>query len=409
MRKIFIRRIEELERVLRFGELEQSNLYDGYDTIMELTIDDNNQISISFDPIRVYYRVPQIASERVLFGVYQLITILGNYIPVYDKNNNLLFTKEYYEWIRSKMEGLSHYGSTTYTFSPNLDFPGIEDYTIQLSDSKADSNTKRSAIVNLLKNELAKSGITLGENGTDCDVVLIDTGSTRRGTNLPFDADFDFVARINPAIFDDPIKLNNLKVAMLMVLGGNIDDNLLHGQIREVDCRIPDIGNLKVDITFTSQAKEMEYTTELALDDRLETMKKENPEKYQKVVANIIMAKKFLKAHGVYKPSRRDQEQAGIGGIGLENLIVQNGGSFYDAAKEFLSYAEGKDFIEFEKSYPLFDFGKNHVSVEKRQFPYDNFIMRNMRDIGYQKMCSCLREYVDNYERQMNINDGKKR
>ena len=411
MKKLYVSRIEELERILKYGQVEAQNLEKNYNTIMELTINDNNEFSIAFDASKVYYRVPEIARERVLFGVYQLISILGNYIPVYDMNNNLLFTKENFDSIRSKMQGLSYYGSTNYDFSLNLDFPGMEDYVSEIDASINDSNKKRNAIINLLKTELMKKGITLGTKDDDnTDVVLIDIGSTGRGTNIPYDADFDFIARVNPTIFNDYSKLMDLKVTMINILGGNPMLNLLHGQLREVICNIPGIdGSLKVDVTYTSSEKKMEYTTELAITDRLDTLKKEDIEKYKKVVANIIFAKRFLKKYGVYKPSRSDKEQAGIGGIGLENLILQNGGSFYDAAKEFLSYAEGKDFIEFEKAYPLFDFGKNHISVEKSQFPYDNFIMRNMRRDGYEKMCECLKQYVIYVEMEMDKDDGKKR
>ena len=401
MHKVYIKKIEELERILKYGQVESDNLQKDNNTIMELTIDDD-KMSIIFDGSKIYYRVPEIAKERVLFGVCQLITILGNYIPIHDMNNNLIFTKEQFDVIRSKMQGLKHYGSSHYSYSNNLDFPGIKGIVDIVDNSLADSNKKRLAIVNLLKNELIKNGITVGlGNNSDMDVSLIDIGSTGRGTNIPYDADFDFIARVNPKIFNDPSKLISLKTTMISILGGNISENLLHGQLREVKCNIPNINDmLTVDITFTSSEKPMEYTTELAVIDRLETMKNEDDEKYKKTIANIIFAKQFLKKHNVYKPSRSDKEQAGIGGIGLENLIIQNGGSFYDAACEFLRYAQDKDYIEFEKSYPLFDFGKNHVSVEKKQFPYDNFIMKNMRKDGYIKMCECLKEYVDYVEKE---------
>ena len=88
----------------------------------------------------------------------------------------------------------------------------------------------------------------------------------------------------------------DLKVTMINVLGGNDRDNLLHGQLRNVTSNIPGIkGPLKVDVTYTSKEKEMEYTTEVAIIDRLETMKKVDPEKYKKTIANIIFAKQFLK------------------------------------------------------------------------------------------------------------------
>lgn len=394
MRIIYIRRIEELEKILKYSELEYFNLEDSPDTLMELIIDDDYNMKIRYNSKKASYKVIEIAGERTLFGIEQLITILGTYIPVYDMNNNLLFTQEDFNKIKNKMSGLTHYGSNVYNFSNNLDFPEIENYVNRISDSINDSVKKRNAIITLLKFELGKKGITVGVgNEPHADIILIDIGSTGRSTNIPFDSDFDFIARINPRIYNSPSKVMDLKNMMINILGGDVNSNLLHGKLRSASCRAPGIHEmLSVDITFTSQEKRVEYTTELALIDRLETIKKQDLEKYKKIVANIILAKQYLKQNEVYKT---DCEQVGIGGIGLENLILQNGGSFYDAAKEFLQYADGKDFIEFEKTYPLFDFGKNQDSIEKNIFPYDNFIMKNMQKDGYDKMCICLKDYVD--------------
>ena len=411
MRTVYIRRIEELEKILKYSEIELYNLEDSPNTLMELVIDDDCNMKIIYNSNRAYYRVEEIEVERTLFGMEQLITILGTYIPIYDNDNKLLFTKDNFDLIRSKMSGLSHYGNTFYNFSNNLDFPGIDEYVEKIENSINDSVKKRDAIIRLLKFELAKKGISLGTgNEKKADVVLIDTGSTGRGTNVPNDSDFDFIARINPKIFNKSASLMELKNLMITILGGDISSNLLHGQLRSISCRAPGISEtLSVDITFTSSEKEMEYTTELALIDRLETIKKQDYEKYKKIVANIILAKQFLKKYGAYKPSRSDKEQAGLGGVGLENLILQNGGSFYDAAKEFLKYANGKTFVEFEKVYPIFDFGKNHVSVEKKDFPYDNFVMKNMRKGGYEKTCKCLIDYKNCFEKEMTTNGRKEK
>ena len=69
------------------------------------------------------------------------------------------------------------------------------------------------------------------------------------------------------------------------------------------------------------------------------------------VLANIIYAKKILKEAKAYKPFRSDRTQGGLGGVGIENWILQYGGSFIDAARDFLRHAEGKEFIDFQKEY----------------------------------------------------------
>lgn len=62
---------------------------------------------------------------------------------------------------------------------------------------------------------------------------------------------------------------------------------------------------------------------------------------------------------------------------------------------EALIYLEGKKFINFQKEYAILDFGKNHVEVSKGNFPYDNFIMKNMRYKGYELMKQSLKQFLE--------------
>ena len=45
----------------------------------------------------------------------------------------------------------------------------------------------------------------------------------------------------------------------------------------------------------------LEYTSDMSVKDRLNSIKKDNPEQYKYVIANIVMAKNILKQMGVYK------------------------------------------------------------------------------------------------------------
>ena len=103
-----------------------------------------------------------------------------------------------------------------------------------------------------------------------------------------------------------------------------------------------------------------------------------------------------------------------MGGVGLENWILQHGGSFYDAAISFLEAAEGRSFEEFIKIYQVWDFGSNHYSEKKKIYPHENFIyekdsskMLKMTDDGYNKMVQVLREYVKNYNQTQNVSMKK--
>ena len=91
-----------------------------------------------------------------------------------------------------------------------------------------------------------------------------------------------------------------------------------------------------LDITFTEKTDKVSYSTDMALQDRLATIQRNDPEKYKYIVANILLAKKVLKNALCYKPNRGEVPQGGLGGVGIENWILQNGGSFIDAANDFL-------------------------------------------------------------------------
>lgn len=89
------------------------------------------------------------------------------------------------------------------------------------------------------------------------------------------------------------------------------------------------------------------------------------------------------------KPDKGETSQGGLGGVGVENWVLQNGGSFLSAAKEFMSVAEKcKNFEEFKAKYAVWDFGENHMAKGERQ--HDNFVSDNMSADGYKRMKQAL-------------------
>ena len=132
----------------------------------------------------------------------------------------------------------------------------------------------------------------------------------------------------------------------------------------------------------------------MALKDRLETIKEQDEQKYNYVVANILQAKKVLKKANAYKPNRGDNPEGGLGGVGIENWILQHGGSFYDAAKSFVAAADGKSFEDFLHTYEIWDFGDNHLAEKRGKYSHDEFIANNMSREGFIKMTSALKEYL---------------
>ena len=335
----------------------------------------------------------------------------GYYIPVIDFSGKLIFTKEEFKAIRSKMQGLSYYNENAYELSEEL----ISDEVLEIASTlteEAETSTviKRNQVNEIVKQVLAEMGLDIKYKLTgdlsSKSVEFIDTGSTGRGTNVPYDGDFDFYMRLDADIIRKTAKLDEFRK--------RIEEKFKEYGIKECiytgkgDMRIKEVhlkdGNIvDVDISFGVKTNKVKYSSDECLKDRLSTIKRLYPEQYKYVVANIILAKKFLKQEEVnaYKPRRTDEAQGGLGGVGVENWILQNGGSFIQACRTFLAAATdektGKTipFEEFKKKYQIWDFGENHFSARKNGYLYDNFIENNMNEKGYEKMVQAFKKYLN--------------
>ena len=331
------------------------------------------------------------------------IAMNGFYIPVANKEGKIVFTPKDYEQLREKMSGLSYYGEDRYTFSENLITEETEYLAQQIEQSNFEVQTKREKINSIIKKSLEELGLHLKTNIdgdlTEGFVELIDTGSTGRGTNKPGDGDFDFMMRLDKTILSNPTRLNELKQTILRNLGRENSSELTGtGDFRLKSVPIDTDMSVDIDITFTEKTDKVSYSTDMALQDRLATIQRNEPEKYKYVVSNILLAKQVLKKAEAYKPNRGEIPQGGLGGVGIENWILQNGGSFIDAAKSFVEAADGKSFSEFQSTYQIWDFGDNHLAERRGLYAHDNFVTNNMSEAGYQKMVYALKEYLKSME-----------
>ena len=341
------------------------------------------------------------------------IAMNGFYIPVVNPKGEIVFTPEDYDKLRGKMSGLSYFGEEKFAFSNNLITEDTERFAEQIEESNQEVLYKKSKINSVIQKSLDEVGLQLKTNIdgdlTEGFVELIDTGSTGRGTNKPGDGDFDFMMRLDRKILLDSSKLGELKKVLLKNLGEeNTSDLTSDGDFRLKDVQMDPDTKVDIDITFTGKTDKVFYSTDRSLYDRLSTIQKNNPEGYKYVVANILLAKQVLKDAEVYKPNRGLNPQGGLGGVGVENWILQNGGSFIDAAKSFVDAAEGKDFSEFKSAYQIWDFGDNHLAEKKGAYPHDEFVSNNMSEDGYKKMNDALKKYL-NSMKIAPISTGKKR
>lgn len=330
------------------------------------------------------------------------IAMNGFYIPIANKEGQIVFTPNDYDKLREKMSGLSYYDENNYTFSENLVTKETDYLASQIEQSNYEVQVKRTKINEVIKKSLEELGLHLKTNIdgdlTEGFVELIDTGSTGRGTNKPGDGDFDFMMRLDKTILSNPSKIEELKQTLLRNLGKENSLELTGtGDFRLKGVQIDSDINVDIDITFTEKTDRISYSTDMALQDRLATIQKTNPEKYKYIVANILLAKQVLKQAEVYKPNRGEIPQGGLGGVGIENWILQNGGSFIDAATSFIEASNGISFEEFKANYQIWDFGDNHLAERRGQYSHDNFVANNMSEAGYHKMVQVLKEYMRNY------------
>lgn len=346
------------------------------------------------------------------------IALNGFYIPVVDKSSGeVVFSPNDYDALRRKMSGLSYYETGDYQFASDADLrfgaieingakvDSIDSIISRLAQNEQEVRKKHEAIDDIIDDALGEIGGLTRKNYIDGDltegiVELIDTGSTGRFDNTPGSGDFDYMMRVDKSIMDNPAKLAQISNVLLSKFdktehaAGEVLDN---GNLRLKGVFIKGLDtHVDIDISFTQKTDKVQYSTDMALADRLESIRKQSPEKHQQVVANIIFAKQFLKAAESYKPNRGETPQGGLGGVGIENWVLQNGGSFLSAAKEFMSVAEKcENFDEFKAKYAVWDFGENHMAKGERQ--HDNFVTDNMSADGYERMKQALTVFLSQY------------
>jgi len=401
--------IENLVELMNFLKGENTNFCDLNCAIYYAK--NENILIIDADKIKKYRKAPELTSYRFIEDIKLLEAISGNYIPIIDKKNKeILFTKEEFDMYRNKMSGLKEYNTGDYIFSNNLYFSELDYYLNQIDDNIEKVNKYKQPIISEIKRLIESVGLTvsLGCNSGG-DVELVEAGSTSRYTNIPSDSDdkkrdFDFTVRINP---ENTWIVKEILETKLQAEGHITKTS--NFKVRLTEVTIPGL-NKKVDLDFSLTPQKKKYlSTEESLSKRLDNMKEQDEQKYRLVIANIMFAKDMLKKSGSYKPSRSilngDRSFGGLGGVGIENWILQYGGSFIDASMDFLAHAREKNFIEFEKEYAIMDFGQDHVSTSKGEFPYHNFVMKNMRYRGFEIM----RDTLENFIKHINQNNTKKK
>ena len=336
----------------------------------------------------------------------------GFYIPVVDGDGKMVFSSKQYDSLREKMAGLTQYGTQEYKLGDLSFSPEVSEIAERIKKARVDSKHKNDIIEQTVSSVLEKHGLRLktqmDKDLTTGSVEFINTGSTGRDTNMIGDGDYDFIMRLDNNVVINSEKMNAIKKDLATAIGKQDSG----GDFRFENVEIQGIeAPIDLDISFDGKSDKISFTTDVALKERLHNIRKQHPEQYPKVLANILMAKKMLKDAEAYKPKHASggKAQGGLGGVGIENWILQNGGSLKDAINDFLSVAEGKTFEEFQKDYQVWDFGENHLAERNGKYPHDNFV-NNMDEQGFTKMMTACKEKLHEimHQKQAHSQEFKK-
>lgn len=414
-KKINITRISENEEGSRLDDYKQSIFGKKIEAFLNSSgknISNSYGIRTGFSSSNIDYIIFDEQGGQYKGNIYKLtipLALSGIYIPIISKKTNeVLFSVEQYNKLREKMSGLKQYRMYDYQISENIDNEIYRNISNEIESSNINIQEVKTKISKIIQEGLDNKYTIIDHiNGklTSNELQVLDTGSTGRCTNIPYDGDFDYIVRINRNI-DINNNLKNEFIEKLLSKFNIIDKGkIINGDIKGMVVEI-DGKEYPLDLSFTIKTNKVSYSTEMCVKDRLNTIKEKYPNKYKLVLANIIYAKELLKKNECYK--KGNYGQGGLGGIGVENWILQNGGSLYDAAKEFLSYAieDNKqiDFVTFINKYQIWDYGENFYTERQNRISnhkdnlHDNFIANNLTESGYKKMVSVLNEFVKNYE-----------
>ncbi|MDO8623753.1 MAG: hypothetical protein Q7R54_00115, partial [bacterium] len=335
--------------------------------------------------------------ERLYFEVAQN----GYYIPVVDFDGRIIFTPEMYAERRKIFDGLERFDGDAYSAvllpRDGKTYRKVQEIVKEQSDEREALTRTLQTIRSAVSHTLSRSGVVL-KSEFDTGLLgaeFVETGSIGRGTNLPGDYDFDFALKLDARDFPKASSLAaELKKSFTMETDESHGEPSGYYQLRAMN--VSRIGGValetpvSIDIGFTNRSDLAVFDTQDALMEGFDGIESTSGlEARQEVIGNIVLAKTLLKEGGAYKK----QEHGGLGGVGVENWILQHGGNIEEAFRSFLKVChteEGlKPLNEFQDEYPIRDPG---VNIKKHR--HDNFIL-NLTETGYENMVKVIEMYLN--------------
>ena len=338
-----------------------------------------------------------IKDEVQMKKLFFVIAANGYYIPVADAGGKLLFAPEQFDQMRKAFAGLGQYQGPDLeverSATKDKTYQAIQELIPQIKDTIKVIDQKTAEVRSVVEKVLQTEGMEL-KSPYDTGFIgaeLLDTGSTGRYTAIPGEKiDFDLMLRLDPYEFKKASEIYG-QLTEALDPGKNeshVESN--YYQIRAIGSK--GVGNepIDIDVGIQNKAQLEQFSSHEAVTDKLGWIKEHKGEEtYFEVLANIVLAKQLLKEGHAYKK----QDDGGLGGIGVENWILQNGGNVLRAFETFYEKAHTNDgilrsFDEFRKLYPIYDPG-----VNLKFNSHDNYV-ETLKESGYQSMNEVIGKYL---------------
>lgn len=320
----------------------------------------------------------------------------GYYIPIVDEEGTILFTPDQFEDLRRVFSGISHISKEHVLIDMaevnqslgNLDLI-IDDIVEQITEDRQNVEKQTKIIFDLVRETLQELGVSQFDphSGSLLGARLDNTGSTSRGTNSVGDADFDMLLFLDALDFD---KREEFKTALVEKLQPSSDasySGIDFLQIRAKGITFPGLEGADIDLGLMPKSDERGFASHDAASAKLSDIKETyGQEIHDRVLANIVYAKNFLKGEEAYG--------AHIGcffGIALENLILQNEGNIITAFRRFIEAAHRAhmSFDAFKKEFYVWNPGKG-----ARAQSHENYI-EEMTESGFLQTYKVMRRLLE--------------
>ncbi len=330
----------------------------------------------------------------------------GFYIPITNEKGTIIFTPELYDEYRRTYAGIAVVGKESPAAVPLKE---EDEYERRISGPSGETARKQEdievirkmtgSIHGTIEQTLATLGVQLHEATGDSvtGAELFDVGSSARFTNVPGSYDFDINVRLDAQDLKQvTVVMQQIQKAFHATRFEEYQSGTGH-QLRLYGAKVNG-EEVDIDLAFTSKSELVVFNSHDAAAARLEAIRTEQGETaYERILTNISVAKQILKESHAYKRL----EDGGIGGMGVENWILNHQGSLFEACRSLIRAAkdeQGKTrtFTDFQDRYPILDPG-----INEKYRKHDNYT-RLLNESAYQKMVAGIEAFLEKMEGQTN-------